>query len=178
MTFFDAMGDRHFKSGQDERILFFPWGRLGRGYAVGSHQEYERIRHRLGALKTIWLLLIVVTQFWSYGLAVIAIDLGVALYAAWVVYRVHGLNPSNERLPVTRSTPVNRGFVLAFLWLAEVTVIASFGLYIFILVVKPDNRLVTVAVLAFFALCAVAVARLLILWRRDSFRSPAEGTSA
>jgi hypothetical protein len=173
MSVFDEMGNRYFKSAQDGRMLFFPWGRLSRGYVVASREDYERMHHRLGVSTTIWLVLVVVTVLWNYGLGFIAFDLGVALCAAWVLYRVDSLNPSDERLPVVRRGLANNGFVLAFLWLPQLTVLAGLGFYIFILVIKPDNRLVTVAILAFFGLCAVAVARLLILWRRARFDGPA-----
>jgi hypothetical protein len=100
MSFFDEMGKSYFKSAQDGKTLFFPWGRLGRGYVVASREEYEQMHRRLGILTTTWWVLVVVTFFWNYGLGFIAFDLGVALYAAWVLYRVHSLSPSDERLPL------------------------------------------------------------------------------
>jgi hypothetical protein len=178
MSFFDEMGNRYFKSARDGRMLFFPWGRLGRGYVVASREDYERKHRRLGILITIWLVLVVVMVFWNYGLAFIALDLGIALYAAWVFYAVGSLNPSEERLPVVRRGLANRGVVTAFFWLGQLTTLTGFGLSIFVLVVKPGNRLVTVAILAFFVLCSVAVARLLILWRQVGFDGPAERMGA
>lgn len=178
MSFFDEMGNRYFKSAQDGRVLFFPWGRLSRGYVVASREEYERMHRRLGISITIWLVLVIVTILWNYGLGIIVFDLGVALYAAWVLYRVQSLSPSEERLPVVKRELVNNGFTLAFLWLAQLTVLAVLGLWIFTLVIKPYNMPVTVATLAFLALCAVAVARLLILFRRARVDGPAERMGA
>jgi hypothetical protein len=70
------------------------------------------------------------------------------------------------------------GFVLAFLWLALLIMLASLGLWIFVLLTKPDNRLVTAAVLATSGICALLVARLLILWRRARLDGSAERIGA
>ena len=44
MGYFDALTSGYFKTAPDGRKLFFPWGVLGRGYAIDSEQDYERLR--------------------------------------------------------------------------------------------------------------------------------------
>jgi hypothetical protein len=169
MSYFDAMTNPYFKSAQDGRRLFFPWGILGHGYVVASQEDYERLRRRLGAFILIWLLLVVGTVAWNLDLGVIAIDLGVALYAIWAVYRIRSLNPSDQWQSLPRRILANSRFFMAFLWLIEFVLLACVGVYLFMLVAKPDDRLITVASAIFFGLCAVGLTRLLILWRRGTF---------
>jgi hypothetical protein len=38
MGFFNALTSSGFKTGQDGRKLFFPWGVLGRGYIIDSER--------------------------------------------------------------------------------------------------------------------------------------------
>lgn len=76
MSHFDAITNPYFKSAQDGRRLFFPWGVLGHGYVVSSQEEYERMRRRLGVFMTIWVLLVLIVVAWNLDLGFIAIDLG------------------------------------------------------------------------------------------------------
>jgi len=42
--YFDAVTSSSFKTTEDGRRLFFPWGTLGRGYVIGSDKEFGRLR--------------------------------------------------------------------------------------------------------------------------------------
>ena len=46
MGYFDALTSGYFKTTPEGRKLFFPWGVLGRAYAIDSQQDYERLRRR------------------------------------------------------------------------------------------------------------------------------------
>jgi hypothetical protein len=172
MSPFDAVTSPYFKLAQDGRKLFFPWGILGRGYVVTSQEEYERMRRRLGAFMIIWLLLVVVAKVWNSDLALISLEIGVAFYAVWAVCRVRSLHLSDQWQSLPSKLLANSGFFLAFLWLTEFVLLAFFGLWVFILVVKPGNPLFTVPWAALFGLCAFGFARVLIPWRRGIFRRP------
>ena len=60
MGYFDALTSSSFKTTEDGRRLFFPWGTLGRGYAIPSEEEFERLRRRVKAYLAISLPLIIV----------------------------------------------------------------------------------------------------------------------
>jgi hypothetical protein len=172
VSHFDVITNPYFKLAQDGRKLFFPWGILGRGYVVTSQEEYERMRRRLGAFMTIWVLLVFVVHAWNSDLSLIAFELGVAFYAVWAVCRVRSLHLSDQWLSFPSKLLANSGFFLAFLWLTEFVLLAFFGLYVFILVVKPGTPLIAVPGAALFGLCAFGFARVLMLWRRGIFRRP------
>jgi hypothetical protein len=106
---------------------------------------------------------------WNLDLGVIAIDLGVALYAIWAVYCIRSLNPSDQWQSLPRRILANSRFFMALLWLIEFLLLVCVGGYVLMLIAKPDDRLITVASAIFFGLCAVGLTRLLILWRRGIF---------
>ena len=45
--YFDALISGYFKTARDGRKLFYPWGAMGRGYAIASDRDYERLRRRI-----------------------------------------------------------------------------------------------------------------------------------
>jgi hypothetical protein len=47
MGYFDALTSSYFKDGADGQKIFFPWGVLGRGYALPSDEAYDRLRGKL-----------------------------------------------------------------------------------------------------------------------------------
>ena len=47
MGYFDALTSSAFKTADDGGKLFFPWGTLGRGYVLGSDEDYLRLRRQI-----------------------------------------------------------------------------------------------------------------------------------
>ena len=72
MGYFDALTSGYFKTTPEGRKLFFPSGVLGRGYAIKSQQDYERLRRQVKAYTIVSLVLIVgVTALQAYVGAVV-----------------------------------------------------------------------------------------------------------
>ena len=46
LGFLDALCEGSFVRRPDGRVLFFPWGAAGRGYAVPSEEGYRRLRRK------------------------------------------------------------------------------------------------------------------------------------
>ena len=104
MGYFDALTSGYFKTAPDGRKLFFPWGVLGRGYAIDSEQDYERLRRQVKAYTIVSLVLIVaVTALQAYVGAVVIGALLIAFYLGWMRYLLRGLYPSDERLSLQDS---------------------------------------------------------------------------
>ena len=58
MGYFDGLTSGSFKTAQDGRRLFFPWGVLGSGYAIASEQDYQRLRRQVKAYMVAMLVLV------------------------------------------------------------------------------------------------------------------------
>jgi uncharacterized membrane protein len=168
MGYFDALTSGYFKTAPDGRKLFFPWGVLGRGYAIDSEQDYERLRRQVKAYTIVSLVLIVgVTALQAYVGAVVIGALLIAFYLGWMRYLLRGLQASDERLSLQDSmTSQARAHSATGLWLLQIGALAFVALGIFILVDDPDNWLVALGSIVFFGLCAGFAARLLVLRRR------------
>jgi len=169
MSFFDALTTGAFKTTQDGRWLFFPWGTLGRGYVIVSEQDYKRLQKQMKAYIVVSLVLMmggVVLQ--SYLIAFGSLIIFTAFYPVWASYLVRNLQPSEERLSLQESLISQaRARRVIFLWTLEVfaLVFAAFG--IFALIVDPSIWPGALVLIVISGLCAVVVARILILRKRD-----------
>ena len=166
MGYFDALTSSCFKTAQDGRKLFFPWGVWGRGYAVASEQDYERLRRQVKAYMVASLVPIIVTAaLQAYVGALVIGVLLVAFYLVWMRFLLRGLLPSDERLSVQGSmTAQARAHSAAGLWFLEIGALAFVG--IVIIVIDPGNWLMALGSIVFFGFCAAVAARMLILRRR------------
>src|SRR3954464_5190392 len=129
MGYFDALTSGYFKTAPDGRKLFFPWGVLGRGYTIGSEQDFKRLRRQVKAYTIVSLVLIVgVTALQAYVGAVVIGALLIAFYLGWMRYLLHGLHPSDERLSLQDSmTSQARAHSATGLWLLQIGAGFSFS---------------------------------------------------
>jgi hypothetical protein len=139
MGYFDALTSSCFKTAQDGRKLFFPWGVWGRGYVVASEQDYERLRRQVKAYMVVALVPIIVTAaLQAYVGALVIVVLLVAFYLVWMRFLLPGLLPSDERLSVQDSmTAQARAHSAAGLWFLEIGALAFVGLGIMIYRYRP-----------------------------------------
>lgn len=173
MGYFDALTSSYFKTAQDGRKLFFPWGALGRGYAIPSAQDYKRLQRQVKAYTIVSLVLIigaVVLQIY-FGLVIAA--LLIVFYMIWTRYLLRGLQPSDERLSLQDSmTSQARMHSAVSLWLLEIVALAFVGFGILMIVVDPGNWLIALASIVFFGFCATIFTRMLVLRRRGATSRP------
>jgi len=173
MGYFDALTSSCFKTAQDGRRLFFPFGILGRGYVIASEQDYERLRSRLKVYTAVGLVLIIgsgalLGYAGSFAIALVLI----AFYIVWLRYLLRGLQSSNESLSLKDSTTSQAlAHNAVTLWLLEVGALAFVVLGIVILAVNPRNWLIAITSIVFFGLCAASFTRMLMLRRRSQPRS-------
>ena len=170
MGYFDALTSGAFKTTQDGRRLFFPWGVLGRGYVLASEQDYDRLHRQIKIYIIVALALVIGTMTLQVYAAAAVTALLIAGYAAWARHTVRGLNPSDETLSLDESmTSQAITHHAAFLWAAVVVSLLFVVAGIVMLVLDPEEWLTTGAAIIFFGLCALSISRMLVLrYRRIS----------
>jgi hypothetical protein len=68
MGYFDGLISGSFKTTQDGRRLFFPWGVLGSGYSIASERDYQRLRQQVKGYMIVSLVLIIASHYALLGL--------------------------------------------------------------------------------------------------------------
>jgi hypothetical protein len=103
MGLLDALCEGTFVQRPDGRILFFPWGALGRGYALSSDEEHRRLRRATKRLLVLGLVGVPVAAsvgMQSLGLGPIA-AIGALLAVSGTLclgWLTRGLEPCPERI--------------------------------------------------------------------------------
>src|SRR5206468_824899 len=73
MGYFDGLTSSSFKTGQDGRKLFFPWGAMGRGYTIESERDYERLRSQVKSYIIVSFVLIIASSTLSGNLVALVV---------------------------------------------------------------------------------------------------------
>ena len=158
MGYFEGLTSSSFKTTQDGRRLFFPWGVLGGGYIITSEQDYQQL---VGTLA--------VASFQGYIVSLFVMALSLTFYAFWMWHLLRRLEVSDERLTLQESmTSGAQGHGMVVLWLLEVVSLAFVCGGIFMLVVDPKQWPVALASILLFGLGAAKFARMLVLQRRSA----------
>ena len=170
MGYFDGLTSGSFKTTQDGRRLFFPWGVLGRGYSIVTEQDYLRLRRQVKGYMIVSLVLIIASQPFGGYLVLVAVAAPlIAFYFAWMWYLLRRLANSGERLSLQESmTSQAHGHGLVVLWLLEIAALAFVGCGILMLVVDPRQWLIALTSIVFFGLGAAKIAFMLVLRRRTA----------
>jgi hypothetical protein len=199
MGYLDDITDVYFKTAQDGRKVFFPWGILGRGYTIGSEQDFKQLRRQIKIYLVACLILLLppalllgqlagfdfvdftsaAILFAGYSTVVCAFLL--VFYALWVRYPLRRMRPSEERL--SRQDVISRARALsatrdktflgaAWLWLREIAVLALVGSSILILLVGSSDKQVTLAALLFSAAGAIRYSVMLFQRLRREMTNP------
>jgi hypothetical protein len=168
MGYFDGLTSASFKTTQDGRRLFFPWGVLGSGYAIASEQDYRRLRQQVKGYMIAALVLIIATSsFEGYVVSVVVAALLTTFYLAWMWHLLRRLKDSRERMSLQESMTIQaHAFGVVVLCLVGIGAFALVGGGIYMLVVDPSQWRVALASIVFFGLCAAKVVRMLVLRRR------------
>jgi hypothetical protein len=174
MGYFEGLTSSSFKTTQDGRRLFFPWGVLGSGYAIASEQDYQRLRRQVKAYMIVALVLILAfSSFQGYLVSLFVAALVLTFYLIWMWHLLRRLKVSDERLSLQESmTSGAQGHGAVVLWLLEIGSLAFVCGGIFMLIVDPKQWLVALASIFFFGLCSAKIARMLVLQRRSAGVEP------
>lgn len=169
VNYFDNLTSSYFKTAQDGRKLYYPWGFWGRGYVVSETDE-RRIRQSLmGYYVVVIMAMIAGYVFYNHigGLAVAAIC--IVGYAIWARALVRGLTPSSERLTMTESAAAQaHAFGAGWLWFSEIVVVLLLVISIIMLVAEPAEWITAAAGILVFGLCTVMLGWMLVLKSRQA----------
>jgi hypothetical protein len=170
MGYFDGLASGSFKTSQDGRRLFFPWGVLGSGYAIASEQDYQRLRQHVKAYTVVTLVAVIASGIYEPYLAPLAAAaLLVCFYLAWMWRVLPRLQRSGERLSLPESmTSQAQAHGAVVLWLLAIACIVFVVTGVVMSVFDSTSRLAALACTVFFGLCAAKIARLLALRHRTA----------
>ncbi len=168
MGYFDAMTKGCFKTAQDGRKLFFPWGVLGRGYAIVSEQDNLRLQQQFKIYMVVSLVLVIGSASLKGDLVGLVIAmLLIGFYSVWMRYLLRRLQPADESLTLRESvTAQAHAHSAAGLWLLEIIALVCVGSAILVFIIDPRNWLIALIGIFFFGLGAAKFAHMLVLRRR------------
>jgi hypothetical protein len=164
MGYFDALASSSFKITSIGKI-FFPFGVLGRGYAIPTEAQYERLRrqvktHTFVSLVVVIALMLVHQYLWGIAAA----TLSIIAYSGWAYIQTRALQPTGERLSYRESLSTQAHLhSKTFLWLMEGMSIVFAATGLIILTIQPDTWPMTLSAFIFFSTSAVIFARMLVL---------------
>jgi len=170
MGYFEGLTSSSFKTTADGRRLFFPWGVLGRGYAIDSEERYERLRKQVKAYIVVSLLLVIAAPafFRADNLMVpfALAGVSVAFYVAWMCVLLPRLGTTDEALSLRESMSSQaRAHGPVILWLLTIASLVFVAGGILMLIAEPHSWLVALAAILFFGFCAAVSIRMLVLRR-------------
>jgi hypothetical protein len=168
MGYFDALTSSAFKTTEDGRRLFFPWGVLGRGYVL-SEREYERLRGQVKIYMIVTLVLVIaMAALREYLATAIVVAFLIGFYLIWMKFVLPDLQPSEERLSLEESmTSQAVGHNPVMLWFMTIASFAFVAIGVLILIVDPAKWFIGLCGIVFFGLCALMMTRMLMLRRRQ-----------
>jgi|ERR1043165_3555311 hypothetical protein len=168
MGYFDALTSSSFKSGADGRQVFFPWGVLGRGYALPSQEAYHALRSKLKIYMMVALAAIIgtsVTRMYLVAAGITAVLVG--FYVVWVQFLLRSLVPVDETLSLRESYTAQARAHSAFtLWALEIVALVFVIGSALILAFSRQNWAAAVGGIVFFGFCAVAIGFMIVQRKR------------
>lgn len=168
MGYFDGLTSGNFKTAQDGRRLFFPWGYMGRGYVLASPEGGERMRRQL-KMYYLAMLVALVGISSAHAFVISAAVAGIVFYAIWVRRQVAGLQPTGETMSFRESSASQaRAFGATSLWVLEIGALLFIAAGVFIYVTDPTSRPMALLTLVFFGCCAAVIGYMLVVRGRAS----------
>lgn len=164
MGYFDALTSASFKTAPDGRKLFYPWGFLGRGYVVPTDDEFNKLRR---SYQTIWIVIFILVFA-----TVLLFEVPLLPLAAWVIYliwlliwirtKTRGLSLANEKLTYGEALNNETNKLSSgFLWFFEILSLLFIVYGMFLLIVEPSQRLISIGIIALFTFTALIYARMI-----------------
>ena len=164
----DAITSSSIQTAPDGRKVFFPWGAMGRGYAIASEHDYRRLEKQLtvqwvlGYLFSVPALVLFANGYAPSLLAFfIVFVLWLLFYLAWLRYWRPRLQPSDEKFELI---PPQAG--LRFALHSQIFGLAFLGTGIVLFIFDPSSRPIPPLVAGIISFGLGTVYYLLVLRRR------------
>jgi len=168
MGYFDALTSSYFKAGADGRQVFFPWGVLGRGYALPSAEACNTLRGKLKIYTIVALTAIIGTsavRMYLVSAGITAVLVG--FYVVWVRFLLRGLAPVEETLSLPESyTSQALAHSAVTLWALEISSLVFVIGGALLLAFDRQNWAAALGAMVFFGLCAVAIGFMIVQRKR------------
>lgn len=104
MGYFDGLTDAAFKTDQQGRKVFYPWGVLGKGYITRDEAHYQRLRSKIKWTYIISLPAIIIGQvLYGWKIAVLFAVMYTVWYLAMLTLWLSGLEISGEKITVAEA---------------------------------------------------------------------------
>lgn len=172
MAYFDALASSAFQT-RDNRRLFFPWGKFGRGYLIPEDETYERLHRGVKTYHGVSLpIVIVCTVVWGAVAAFLVLPFLVVGYWIWARGESTKLEPVDDAFSISESLAGQaRTHSWLVLFLLEFFSLVFVVLGCLIIWLDPDEWPMASLIVGFFGLCAFVFARQLLVKKRDLLRN-------
>jgi hypothetical protein len=169
--YFDALTSSAFKTTEDGRRLFFPWGVLGRGYVL-TEGQYEKLQKQVRIYMIVALILIIAMAVLKEYLATaVVVTFLIGFYLIWMKFVLPDLQPSEERLSLEESiTSQAVRHHPVMLWFMTIASFAFVAMGVFVLIIDRASWWIGLGCIVFFGLCALMMTRMLVLRRQQAPR--------
>ncbi len=181
MSYFDDFVNVSYKKDALGRILFFPWGILGKGYIVESEQTHQKLKN---SFKKMYLIMIPIVITMVIIQPIIAIYLGLytvffflMLFASccvWIYFSVKKITDplpvSSEKLKISESFSSSaKPHSIVTLILLELFSIGFIGIGIYNFI-WCHNQFIGFVTIVFFLFCSISIAYWIIKKLRPTGR--------
>ena len=171
MGYFDGLTDASFKTGEDGRMLFYPYGVIGKGYVLTSDEHYQKARRFMKwtyiiALPPAFLIPMLAGWRWSVPLLVVFM-IGFSLAVRSVT---KDAGSTAEKLTLAESIRNSaRSHNLAVLMLLETFSVLFVLAGIFMM--TQGEKLIGVLAIALFGFAACSIGYMILTRMRDKIDS-------
>ncbi|MBB4359371.1 hypothetical protein GGD65_000369 [Bradyrhizobium sp. CIR18] len=173
--YFEKWSSGGFKTTEDGRRLFFPWGPNRRGYSIASEEDYQRLReqmkaYQIAAMITTFFAILVLYYVAGYVLWTLIVAglicslINLTSYRVWMWRLLPRLQATEEQLSRQESmTSLARAYGEEALWRLQFGSIAMAGLSALLLFGEPASKILALVGIAFFGFCAIVFRRMVML---------------
>ncbi len=160
MGYFEGLTASSFKTDENGQVIFYPWGKIGKGYILSSEEKQTEVRKFVKLYCVISLPLIIgigIVLGWLY--AFIILPLFFTWYYVAITKHLKDLSKSDVKLTIKESaTSSAKAHNVVTLWL----MLIGSGLFVlagvFILIVNKEEWVTVLMCITFFGACSFAFA--------------------
>lgn len=175
MGYLDAITSASFKTSEDGRKLFYPWGILGHGYIIPSEEEYKKLLRTYKSIWVIFFIILLVGVLFMFLNPIITMLFTLVAFSAyligfifWLYRKYRKFEKSDVKMSYGEALKnESRHMSTGLMWFFEIICII-FALYGLVLLLSGSSQwLLALALIAIFSFCAVIYARMIINKKRD-----------
>jgi|TARA_B100000315_G_C14449937_1_gene528626 hypothetical protein len=160
MGYFEGLTASSFKTDENGQLIFYPWGKLGKGYILPTEAKKNEVRNFVKLHYVISLISIIgvgIIFGWLYP--VILLPVFYAWYYFTITKHIKGLTKSTAKLTLKESaTSSAKAHNVATLWVLFVFSVLFVIAGIFIWIIKKDEWITALMSITFFGACSIAIA--------------------